>query len=71
MQSRVYVTVGRPSVRLSVRQYVRPIDRQQQRWLVGLLLSAVLQAPVLSSKCGQRRVERRRIRLNTDLFKTN
>ena len=32
MRSRVYVTVGRPDVRL--------VDRQQQRRLVGLLLSA-------------------------------
>jgi len=36
MRSRVYVTVGRPSVRPSVR----PIDRQQQRRPAGLLLSA-------------------------------
>ena len=36
MRSRVYVTVGRPSVRPSVR----PIDRQQQRRPASLLLSA-------------------------------
>ena len=57
MQSRICVTVGCPSV--------CPIDRQQQRQPAGLLLSigvcsrywslavgAMLQAPVLSSKCG-------------------
>ena len=33
----VYETVERPSVRPSVC----PIDRQQQRWLAGLLLSAL------------------------------
>jgi len=37
MQSRVYVTVGRPSVRPSVC----PVDRQQKRRAAGLLLSAV------------------------------
>jgi len=60
-RSRVYVTVGRPSARLSVC----PVDRQQQRRPVGLLLiakvcsryrsivaGALLQAPALSSKCG-------------------
>jgi len=36
MRSRVYVTVGRPSVRLSVC----PVDRQQLRRSAGLLLSA-------------------------------
>ena len=46
MLSRVFVTVGCPSVRLSVC----PIDRQQQQRLVGLLPSA-LQA---EDSCGRR-----------------
>jgi len=37
---RVYVAVKRPSVRLSVRLSVCPIDRQHQRWPVGSLLTA-------------------------------
>jgi len=53
---------------MSVRPYVSPVDRQQQRCETGLLLSAgagscgrrvpdiddryLLQAPALSSKCG-------------------
>jgi len=41
MRSRVYVTVGRPSVRPSVRLSVCPIVRQPVRRVAGLLLSAV------------------------------
>jgi len=44
MRSRVYVTVGCPSVCLSVRltvcSDVGPVNRQQQRRAAGLLLSA-------------------------------
>jgi len=40
MRRRVYETVERSSVCLSVRPFVGPIDRQQQRLLAGLLLSA-------------------------------
>jgi len=59
---------------------VSPIDRQQQRRSAGLLPSALwtgdwwipagdlLQALALSSNCGQRLVESRRRRLNTDLL---
>jgi len=61
-----------PSVRLSV-----PINRQQQRRTAGLLMSALRptisvgscgrRAPALSSKRrGQRHVDSRRRRLNTD-----
>jgi len=61
------VTVGHLSVRLSVRQSVCPVGRQQQRRPMGLLLSERvasacryrfdgwerrLQAPALSSECG-------------------
>jgi len=41
MRSRVYVTVGRPSVRPSVRLPLCPIVRQPVRRVAGLLLSAV------------------------------
>jgi len=66
MRSRVYITVEvRAFVCLqSVHLSVRPIDRQQQRLAVGLLLSALVagdinrllhgavqQALALSSKC--------------------
>jgi len=55
MQSRVSVAVERPSVCPSVCHS----DRQQQRWLVGLLLSALrvgdidrqLQAPAPRTSC--------------------
>ena len=76
MQSRVYTIAGRPSV--------CPINRQQQRRPEGLLLSdleaggindscgraasAVVEAPALSNKCGQRHVESRRRRLNRELL---
>jgi len=64
-----------PSVRLSV-----PIDRQQQRRTAGLLMSALRptisvgscgrRAPALSSKRrGQRHVDSRRGRLNTDYYR--
>jgi len=64
----------------SVSPSVCPIDRQQQQWPAGLLLSPRGQeilidscgrhaaGAALSSKCGQRYVDSRRSKLNTDLF---
>ena len=75
MRSRVYVTVGCPSVRLSVCPSVFSIIRPQQRRATGLLLSARAGggyrlsaanagrprrcSTVLSSKCGQCHVDSR------------
>ena len=65
---------GRTSIRPSV--YL-PIDRQQRRRPMGLLLSAERYscrraagstAPALSSKCGQSHTDSRRMRLNTGLL---
>ena len=55
MRSRVYVTVGRQSVRPSVRLSVCPVDRPQ---LAGLLLSAQRRGDIdrqLQVRCGLRR----------------
>jgi len=41
MRGSVYVTVGRPSVRPSVRLSVCPLDLQQQRRAASLLLNAL------------------------------
>ena len=63
MRSRVYVTVGRPSVRLSVCL----INRQQQRRPVGLLLSAGvcnIYLPIAASAVLL--VQRRRSAVNAD-----
>ena len=65
LRSRVYETARGPSV--SVRLSV-PIDRQQQRRTAGLLMSAL--RPTISvhscGRRGQRHVDSRRGRLNTD-----
>ena len=72
MRSRVYVTVERPSVCLSRQSTAatvaggfaaeRPAGRRYRSTAAG----AVLQAPALSSKSGQRHLEIRRRRLKTD-----
>ena len=43
-------------------------DRRAGRRYRSIAAGAVLQAPALSSKCGQRHVESRGTRLNTDLI---
>jgi len=66
MCNRVYVTVGCPSVRLSVC----PIYQQQQGRPAGLLLSAVVCSRYrsIAAARAQRYVKSRWLRLNTDLF---
>ena len=78
LNSRLECSSVRRSVRLSVRRSTiatsdgafaaeRPAGRRYRS--TAACHCAVLQAPELSSKCGQRHVEsRRRRRLNTDLF---
>jgi len=62
MRSGIYVTVERPAVCHSVC----PIDRQQQRWPAGLLLSAVRardidrQPPAPRTSCRRAKQQRRR-----------
>ena len=52
-RSKVYVTVQSPSVHLSVRPSVCPIDRQQQWRPAGLLLNA-LRDEISIKGCGRR-----------------
>jgi len=78
MRSRVYLTVGRPSVRPSVRLSHRStaataaggfaaVRRAGVRYR-STAEGAMLQVPALSSKCGQHHVESRRRRHNTNLL---
>jgi len=73
MRSKVYATVGRPSV----RPFVPSIDCSNvDRWVCCWVPrgqeisidSCGRRLQALSSKCGQRRVESRRRRFNTDVF---
>jgi len=54
MRIRVYVTGGRPSVRLSTCLY--PIDRQQHRQPAGLLLSALWTGDIDRQLCVPERI---------------